>query len=251
MAEAILHQFPPAAELPSISPYCWKVQMGLRVCGIPFRTENTLMARRANPAGKLPYLEWDGEGYEDSSNILRQVSARSQGATLWPADPGAASLVDILEDWADESLYWHGVYAKFEDDDGWSYVKPALGATISNGAMRAAAMTMARRDARSKLKAQGLATRSRELVDAELDRHLDALEARITGRAYLVGDSLTAADLSVTAMVGQLTLGLTPSYGRRVARREQLSEYLRRMRAETGDAAGSTGGEDDQAAWGD
>jgi len=251
MGDPILHQFPPAGEVPSISPYCWKVQMGLNVCGVRFRTQDTLMAKRANPSGKLPYLEWDDEGFEDSTHILRVLDERCDDAGLWPSDAGAAALVDILEDWADESLYWHGVYAKFEDDDGWSYVKPALGAGISNGAMRAAAMTMARRDSRSKLKAQGMATRSVELVMEEFERHLDSLEMRITGRPYLVGDSLTAADLAVTAMVAQLTMGLTPNYGRLVAQRENLAEYLRRVRSETGFAPTDHSHDDEQAGWGE
>jgi glutathione S-transferase len=251
MADPILHQFPPAGELPSISPYCWKVQMALNLAGISFRIENTLMAKRANPAGKLPYLEWDGDGVEDSTQILRVIDQRSDAVALWPTDPGPAALVDILEDWADESLYWHGVYAKFEDDDGWSYVKPALGASVSNAAMRAAATTLARRDTRSKLKSQGLSTRDRALVLGELERHLDSLETRITGRPYLVGDAITAADLAVTAMLAQLTMGLTPDWGRLIAQREQLSDYLRRVRRDTGFAPVDEEHHEDEPGWGE
>lgn len=233
MATPILHQFPPVGDLPSLSPYCWKVQMALNLCGVEYELANTLIARRANPAGKLPYLEWGAEGFEDSTHILRMLDERFDAVTLWPAEVGAAGLVNLLEDWADESLYWHGVYAKFEDDDGWSYIKPALGAGMP-GAVRAAGLLVARRDTRKKLEAQGLSTRDRGLVLAEFERHLDSLEARITGRPYLVGDHITAADLAVTAMVGQLTMGLTPTYGRRVAQREQLNAYLGRVKSETG-----------------
>jgi glutathione S-transferase len=233
MTKPILHQFPPTGNLPSLSPYCWKVQMALNLCGVEFEIANTLMARRANPAGKLPYLEWGSEGFEDSTHILRVLDERYEHVALWPADVGSAGLVNLLEDWADESLYWHGVYAKFEDDDGWSYVKAQLGVGM-NSAVRAAALLVARRDTRKKLEAQGLSSRARSLVEAEFERHLDSLEGRVTGRPYLVGDHVTAADLAVTAMVGQLTMGLTPTYGRRVAQREQLSAYLRRILDETG-----------------
>lgn len=233
MATPILHQFPPVGDLPSLSPYCWKVQMALTLCKVEYRVANTLMAKRANPSGKLPYLEWGAEGFEDSTHILRVLDQRFDAVTLWPAEPGAAGLVNILEDWADESLYWHGVYAKFEDDEGWSYVHPALGATMP-GAVRAAGLLIARRDTRKKLAAQGLSTREPARVLEEFERHLDSLEAHITGRAYLVGDHITAADLAVTAMIGQLTMGLTPSYGRRIIQREHLNDYLGRIRTETG-----------------
>jgi len=233
MATPILHQFPPAGELPSISPYCWKVQMALNLSGIEFRIESTLMSKRVSPTGKLPYLEWGSEGFEDSTHIVRVLDERTHKANLWPDESGAAALVDILEDWADESLYWHAAYAKFEDDDGWSYVKPALGAGMS-GAVRAAALPLARRDTRKKLEAQGLSRRPRDQVIEELCRHLDSLETRLTGRSYLVGDAITAADLAVGAMLGQLTMGLTPDWGRLVAERNGLADYLRRIRRETG-----------------
>ncbi len=229
MPKIVLHQFPPAGALPSLSPYCWKVQMALALKGVDYEIDNTLFPKKHNRNGKLPYLVWDGTGIEDSTAIVRAIDARaSSGPRLVPDDATLAGEAHILEDWADESLYWHAVYAKFEDDDGWRHIGAALGKHFPAPA-RAAALLIARRDTRKKLRAQGLSKRSSTLVLEEFDRHLDALDRRLAGAQYLVGGAPTIADLAVGAMLGQLTVGLTPSYGARIAKRQRLTEYLARM----------------------
>lgn len=66
-----------------------------------------------------------------------------------------------------------------------------------------------------------------------MDRHLDSLETRLSDRNYLVGDAVTIADLSVTAMIGQLTVGLTPAFAERIAERARLSAHLGRIFEQT------------------
>lgn len=206
--------------------------MALAARGIEFETVDTLSPKRSNPMGKLPFLELDGVGHEDSSNIVRVVDSAGDGPQLIPQDPALAAEADILDDWADESLYWHGVRAKFVDDAGWALVKEEIAKSLPAKMLRVA-LPLVRRDLRHKLDVQGLTRRAPDLVDEEFDRHLDSLEQRLSGRDYLVGDSLTIADLSVAAMVGQLTVGLTPPFADRIAARKTLGAYLTRIFEET------------------
>jgi glutathione S-transferase len=218
----------------SLSPYCWKVEMALAVKGIDYELRNTLNPKSANRRGKLPYLEVDGRGYEDSTHIIRTIDEITEhGPRLIPRDPTLAAEADILDDWADESLYWHGFRAKFADEEGWRKMSAEMVKLLPARALGIVAKPMIRRDLLRKIAAQGLTRRSPELVDEELDRHLDALETRLFGRDYLVGDSLTLADLSVTAHLGQLTVGLTPSFGKRIAERPKLSAFLARVFEQT------------------
>ena len=73
MPAITLFQFPPVAGLPSVSPFCVKVQMALRRCGLPFDRVDTLFARRYNPQRKLPVMDWDRERLGDSTAILRRI----------------------------------------------------------------------------------------------------------------------------------------------------------------------------------
>ena len=218
----------------SLSPYCWKVQMALVAKGIEYDVLDTLNPKKANPLGKLPYLELEGRGYEDSTHIVRTLDQISHsGPRLIPNDPVLAAEADVLEDWADEALYWHGFRAKFVDEDGWRHMSAEMVKLLPAQALGVIAKPMIRRDLLRKIAAQGLTRRSPERVDEELDRHLDSLETRLSGRDYLVGNTLTIADLSVTAMLGQLTVGLTPPFGERIAERERLDAYLGRVFEET------------------
>ena len=218
----------------SLSPYCWKVQMALIAKGIEYDVHDTLNPKRANPFAKLPYLEIDGRGYEDSTHIVRAIDEISEhGPRLIPNDPVLAAEANILDDWADEALYWHGFRAKFVDEEGWRHVSAEMVKLLPAKVVGVVARPFIRRDLLGKIDAQGLTRRSSERVDEEFDRHLDSLETRLSDRNYLVGDALTIADLSVTAMVGQLTVGLTPPFARRIAERKQLNAYLGRVFEET------------------
>lgn len=218
----------------SLSPYCWKVQMALVAKGIEYDVHDTLNPKRANPLGKLPYLELDGRGYEDSTHIVRTLDEISEGGPrLIPKDPVLAAEADVLDDWADEALYWHGFRAKFVDEEGWRHLSAEMVKLLPAKVLGVVAKPLIRRDLQRKIDAQGLTRRSPELVDEELDRHLDSLETRLSGRSYLVGDGLTIADLSVTAMIGQLTVGLTPTFAKRIAERERLNAYLGRVFEQT------------------
>ena len=169
MPDVTLYQFPPTNELPSFSPFCWKVQMALRARGVPFEAVSVVLAKRVNPQGKLPYVRWDGEGLEDSSAIVRVIDERAggDGPRLVPDDAALAGEAHILEDWADESLYFHGAYAKFADSDGWASTRPYFVASMPP-ALRLIAPIVARRDLLRRLSYQGMLRRAPALVAAEL-----------------------------------------------------------------------------------
>lgn len=209
--------------------------MALNARAVPHRIENILFARRRNPHGKLPYVVWDGEGLEDSSAIARAIDERATGGPrLVPSDAPLAAEAHVLEDWADESLYFHAVYAKFADAEGWRGTRERL-ASMMPAAIRAIGVRVTRAETLAKLRHQGILRRDARLVDQELERHLDALDLRLSdGRRYLVGETLTIADIAVTPMLAQLTIGMTPRYGAKIASRPSLARYLARVREETG-----------------
>src|SRR3546814_20211373 len=69
--------------------------------------------KRLSPAGKVPILELDGVVLHDSSDICRALESYAPSPALFPVDPQARALVGILEDWADESLYFFEMPMRF------------------------------------------------------------------------------------------------------------------------------------------
>ena len=56
---------------------------------------------------KMPVAEFDGERVYDSTFILRRLDAEAPEPPLFASDPAVAGSQRLLEDWADEALYWY------------------------------------------------------------------------------------------------------------------------------------------------
>jgi len=229
MPNLLLHQYPPIPGNVSLSPFCCKVQAALKLRGLDFKTHDTMFAAMANEFGQLPLLDWDSEKLNDSSTILRALDNRvPSDRPFFPGDPE----VLLWEDWADESLYWYGMYAKFHDDEGWARIGPLVTGMLPLP-IRPVAPMLVRRRMRALLHAHGLLRRDRQNVETELDRHLDMIDRRLESHPYLCGAHPTAADCSVVGILAQPNLAETQFLGKRISARPRVADYLKRFRAES------------------
>lgn len=224
MPDIVLHQW-------VISPFCRKVRMVLAYKGIAYRTEeyNGLRARaaaRLSPAGKLPVLDHDGERVQDSSAIVDFLEARHPARPILPADPAERALARLLEDWADESLYFLELYLRF----GIPEVRPRAFDLLCEGRPaweRALFGKVVTRRMRTKLRAQGIGVLPRERVEATLDEHLERLDALLARSGWLVGSSCSIADIAAGAQLGEIrrTSHLAP----RIEALPRVVDWLGRM----------------------
>lgn len=122
--------------------------------------------RAMNPRGRVPVLR-DGDLVAwESCAILRYLATRyGDGGAFWPADPGQRARIDMWAEWAKIELctaftvpiFWPRVRTAAKDRD-----EAALTAAI-----------------------------------ARFDAHLDQLDAQLSAQDYVVGDTLTLADIVV------------------------------------------------------
>ena len=113
MAEIKLYQFWPIADRESASPFCVKLHYALRYKRLQFETVNLAsptQAKKYNPRGKLPVLDYDGTLIRDSTDAVRYLEQHNPEPRLYPENERERAHALLLEDWADESLYWHIVY---------------------------------------------------------------------------------------------------------------------------------------------
>src|SRR5437867_9132707 len=95
----------------SDSPFCLKARICLNLKGVPFRRVTVTLGRRRelkrlNPLGKVPVLVQGTEVISDSSRIARHLDACYPEPLLIPTDPAARAYALLLEEWADEALYF-------------------------------------------------------------------------------------------------------------------------------------------------
>ena len=106
MAALLLHQY-------EVSPFAAKVRRALRYKGIPFEVKNYAVAdagkirKTISPTGKTPVLEGETGLVVDSSRILRYLEENFPHPSILPGSPALRAQAHIIEDWADESLFFY------------------------------------------------------------------------------------------------------------------------------------------------
>lgn len=192
------------------SPFTEKVRRALNYKGIAFSVHEVDRSKAGNggyghisKTGKFPALDHDGTIVQDSTDILEYLDHVFENKPLTPRNPRDRAFATIIEDWADESLYFyemtvrlawaHNLDAALDEfvcslphlsrDEVGSYLLDAVGKLTS---------------------AQGVGRKSRATVIHDLERHFGALETLLEGRDWLVGDNLSSADLSATAQISAL-----------------------------------------------
>jgi glutathione S-transferase len=187
-----------------------------------------IRAWRATGHGTLPILFLDGRAISDSTRIIAAIEARVPEPPLYPADAAERERALALEDDFDEQL------------------GPALRAAVitplfrndPDVALRVLTTGMpdrAHQMLRPLLRVFPAFYRFRHKIDearleadrAAVNASLDAIERERQGRAYLVGDAFSVADLTAAAMLSPLLQPPEIQYPLRV----ELPPYLEDYRA--------------------
>jgi len=226
-----------------ISPFCDKVRRVLNVKRVPYAIEEvppskTLgVVRKHNPAGKLPFILDDGRLVADSTDIVHYLEERWPEPRLVPDDARTRALCHVLEDWADESLYFYEMRLRFTLPHNARRFIPELvkheGALVQRLAPLAMPLVLRRQVA-----AQGVGRRPIAQVLRDVERHVDALAGLLEGgREWLLGDRLTVADVAVFSQL--FCIRASDEGGRVVAARPAVGAWMDRVDAATAAPSGA------------
>src|SRR5438067_3434843 len=96
------------------SPFSEKVRRALNYKQLGFEVHEVDRAAAAagkyghvSASGKFPALEHDGQAILDSTDILEHLDRAFPERPVLPADARDRALAHVIEDWADESLYFY------------------------------------------------------------------------------------------------------------------------------------------------
>ena len=229
MGKIQLYQFGPLGDLESASPFCVKVRDALRYKRIPFDTINAtspIQVRRLNPRAKLPVMIDDGVKLADSTEIIRHLEARHPEPRLYPQDPRTRAMALMLEDWADESLYWHVVYERWQVPEQFAKFAAVIFSPVP-AAMRPMVRLLVGRQTRGQLRGQGLGRFRLDEQREKFRASLDWLDAMVDGQ-FLCGAELSIADVAVAAQVGALNVPFTPVAEAEIHAHAKVMRWLER-----------------------
>jgi len=187
-----------------LSPFNEKIQRMLRYKGIPYEEKYWKLAeagqvKKFNPTGKLPALEHDGTLVCDSTDMAWYIEEHYPERPLIPTDPKQQGLMHALEDWADESLYFYEMRLRFNTEGNTQRNIPRM-VEKENAVLRWLLTRLIPGGLAKILKTQGIGRKSIPQLLVDTERHIKAVDGMLSAGDYLLGDTLTLADLAVYAM---------------------------------------------------
>ena len=232
MPKIILHQFSPMAGVDSGSPFCTKVHRALSFKGLDYTPRDVKgpgELKRLNPARlKVPVLEYDGEVILDSSAILAFLEQRHPTPPLLSDDALTLAHIRLVEDWADESLYWFAVYHRWAIEANFKNLANLIFDALPP-LVRWFVPGVVHRSVLRQLHGQGLGRLEVARVNEQLDAHLTMLDAFLAAHPFAAGDTLTAADLAVFGPLQAMRSPITPEAQEVVNGHPPVVDWLRRV----------------------
>lgn len=191
------------------SPFCMKVRSVLEIKGLAYRRlpalSHLLEIRRRGHIGKVPALEVDGAFHVDSTDIVHFLERRFPEHPVLPASPRDQALCHVMEEYADEALYFFGLYYHWHEPQGRAKAKQFFAKTLFGRVVFPIYLGRVERQ----LRGHGISRKSPEQVRADLDRNLAAIEALLSDREYLLGSGPYLCDIAVASQLRYLTLAAT------------------------------------------
>lgn len=194
--QLVLHQY-------QVSPFAAKVRRCLYYKGVDFEVVNYGLAgmrkiRKLNPRAKAPILEHRGELIPDSTDIVRYLDKIYPDKPVIPNNAADSALAHVLEDWADESLYFYDLTMRSWPNNA-NLLADDLVMADSGLAKKFFHRIIPSALARQ-AHGQGTGRKDRDAVCADADRHFQAIVALVEQSGWLVASRLSIADIAVASM---------------------------------------------------
>jgi glutathione S-transferase len=209
------------------SPFCMKVRAILDYKGLEYRSINPLahvrdIGRRGG-IGKVPALDIDGAMIVDSTDIAYALEDRFPDPPLLPPFAHERGLCHAVEEWADESLYFIGLYYRWYEREGRGPIASVFGKSLKGRLF----FRFYLRRILNQIRGQGTLRKPPGHVARDLERHLGAVEALLTPGPFVLGKKPYLCDF---ALWGQLNyLNRTPVGGSLIQKRPTITKFVERI----------------------
>ena len=222
-----LEGFGPAFGLPDPSPFVTKVEMLLKMAGLPY-TVDTRGFNKA-PKGKLPYIIDNGEVIADSTFIRWHIEKKYNIDFDRGLSGEQRAIAWAVEKMLEEHLYWALGYARWIDDANFEKGPRNFFNTIP-APIRPFLIPMIWRKVRRALHAQGFGRHSPDEIVMLGTRSINATADFLSAKPYMMGAEPTGLDATAFAFIAGILCPLFETPLRVTAERhDNLRRYVERM----------------------
>ncbi|XP_015435852.1 PREDICTED: failed axon connections isoform X2 [Dufourea novaeangliae] len=203
-----LYQFSRTPLLPSVSPYCLKVETWLRLNGVKYENVDHKVKFRSKK-GSLPFVELNGEEIADSTIIIRELSQKlghDLDAILTPEQRSVShATISMIEN----HLVWVVMCWRTKNLDqvlkGYKMnLQHVLGTRIPNGILNFIFKLTYGRKSAKRVKAQGMGVHTPEEVSQFGCADLKVLSDMLADKPFFFGDEPTTLDVVAFAHLAQI-----------------------------------------------
>ncbi|XP_063215779.1 failed axon connections isoform X2 [Bacillus rossius redtenbacheri] len=203
-----LYQFSRTPLLPSLSPFCLKVESWLRLAGLKYENVDHKMKFRSKK-GQLPFIELNGEEIADSTIILKELGQKLEKDLDAGLSNDQKNVSHAMISMIENHLIWVVQWwrAKYPDNVLKGYkvnLQHALGSRIPNGILNFFFKFTFGRKGAKKVKAQGIGVHKPEEIMEFGQNDLKVLSDMLADKPFFFGDEPKALDVVAFATLAQI-----------------------------------------------
>jgi glutathione S-transferase len=229
-----LYRFFPVWALPDLSPWCIKLELYLRMAGLPYTTQMGNMKKA--PKGKIPYIEHEGRIICDSTAIVDYLESKATQPLDKNLSPQERAMSRAFQSMIEEHLYFVLAWQRWISEPGWTAVQPVMADFLVQSGVPSFLSGMVtkliRRKITKTLYHQGTGRHSSQEIYAIGTGLLQALSDGLAEKPCLLGADAHTIDATLYGFLDCI-LGapIEDSFKKMVQNQTNLMAYHARMKA--------------------
>lgn len=203
-----LFQFSRTPVVPSLSPYCLKVETWLRLAGLKYENVDHKMKFRSKK-GLLPFVELNGEEIADSAVIIKELAQKFDKDLDAGLDNAQKNVSHAMISMIENHLFWVVMWWRTKHPDniirGYKVnLQHALGTRIPSGILNFFFKISYGRKGLKKVKAHGIGVHKPEEIMEFGQNDLKVLSDMLADKPFFFGDEPTTLDVVAFANLAQI-----------------------------------------------
>lgn len=203
-----LYQFTRTPMLPSISPFCLKVETWLRLAGLKYENIDHKLKLRSKK-GQLPFVEVNGEEIADSTIIMTELAQRFEKDLDVALSQEQRNIAHAMISMLENHLVWVVLSWRIKNTEqmlkGYKInLQHALGSRLPNALLNFFFKFQFSRKGAKKVKAQGLGVHKPEEIEEFGRKDLKVLSELLADKPFFFGDEPTTLDCVAFSVLAQI-----------------------------------------------
>jgi len=205
-----LFQFTRSPQIPSISPFCLKLESWLKLHGIKYQNIDHKCKFRSRK-GMLPFVEINGDEIADSNMVIETLTKKFDKEMPAQLSQDQKNVQHAMIAMVENHLHWTIVHWRSKDVDntlkGYQLnLQTAIGSKAPASLLNFYFKYTFCRKGLKKVKAHGLGVHTPEEIEQFGKKDLQALSEMLGDKEFFFGDEPAMLDLVVYSHVAQLVM---------------------------------------------